>query len=238
MYYGYTMKTTLREIIEEQMPIKTLISVIAIIAAIAGYGLWTTTDTGTLAVSSPLYGARVFVDEHSAGVLRDAPGNIRLSERAGKHTVIVSKEGFWPWTETIEIKKHETAELHPFLIPQKVTMESVTRLVFSNGVTGMNPEYAKAFDLIENSSISGEVMPLVEETRIEGVTNADFAPGRTDVIIIAAQDGIFAVGVEKDDRPNFQPIYKGESPAFVKNQDGSLYIKDGDSIFLVKSLKI
>jgi hypothetical protein len=232
------MKTTLREIIEEQMPVRSLIMVIVFIALIAGYGLWTTTDTGTLVVDSPLYEARVFVDEHSAGVLRDAPNSLRLSERAGTHTVIVSKNGYWPWTETVEIKKHETTELHPFLVPQKVSMESVTRLVFANGATGVNPEYTEAANLIENANISDEVLPLVEATRIEGVTHADFAPGRTDVIIIAAKDGIFAVGVEKDERPNFQPIYKGENPSFVKTKDNALYIKDGDSISLIRNLRI
>jgi hypothetical protein len=230
------MQTTLRKIIEEQISIKSLIIVVAFIALFVGYGLWTTTDTGTLIINSPAYGSQVFVDEHIVGLLKEPPDSMRLPEPSGKHSVIVSKDGYWPWTEDIEIKKHETTEIHPFIIPQKVAMESIPRLTFSNGATSANPDYAEALALFENLTTSDEIKPLAEATRIENITHADYAPGRTDVLLIAAKDGIFAVGVEKDDRPNFQPVYKGTSPSFVKAKDGTLYIKDGDSIFRVKGL--
>ncbi len=232
------MQRTLREIIEEQVPAKVLLAAAAGIALFAGYGLWTTTDTGTLAIEfsdSSLRGASVFVDRHVAGIFKKSQESLRLSESPGKHSVIVSKEGYFPWTQDIEIKKHETTELHPFLIPQRIPIESISRFL-SSDKTNIDPNYANIAALFENLKTSNEIQPLVEATRISGVSYADYLPGRTDVILVAVPAGIFAVGVEKDDHPNFQPFYKTQNALFAKAKDGTLYIKDGDSIFRVKNL--
>lgn len=236
LYYSRIMQKTFREVIEEQIPMKSLVIVIMFITLFVGYGLWTTAHTGTLVVNSPAYGSRVFVDQHLAGTLKEAPDSVHLSEQAGKHNVIVSKEGYWPWTQDIEIKKNETTELHPFIIPQKVATDRVVRLVMSNGVTSIDPEYAKIAALFENLAISDEIKPLVEATHILNVSYADYAPGRTDVLLVATSDGIYAVGIEKSEHPNFQPVYKGTNLSFVKAKDNTLYIKDGDAIFHTKNI--
>jgi hypothetical protein len=232
------MQKTFREVIEEQIPVKSLVTIIMFIALFVGYGLWTMAHTGTLVVNSPTYGSQVFVDQHLAGTLKEAPDNLRLSEQTGKHSVIVSKEGYWPWAQDIEIKKNETTELHPFVVPQKVATDRVVRLAFSNGVTGIDPDYAKIAALFENLTVRDEIKPLAETTRIQNVSYADYAPGRTDVLLVATNDGVYAVGVEKSEHPNFQPVYKGENPLFVKASDNTLYIKDGDAIFHVKNLTL
>lgn len=228
----FTMQTSLREIIEEQLPVKSLIVVIVAIVLVAGYGLFTTTNTGTLVIDSPVYGAQVFVDEHPAGTLHEPPDSLHLSEAPGKHNIIVSKEGYWPWSESVEVKKHETVELHPFIVPQNIGLESMSRTVFST--ESKDSDYARALVLFKEQTISDEIRPLVEATRIQGVTYADYAPGRTDVILLATKDGIYAVGVEKSDHPNFQPVYKSRNPSFAKAKDGTLYIKDDDTIFRAK----
>lgn len=230
------MPTTFREIIAEQMPLKPLAAILVIIALSIGYGLWTTTNTGTLLIHSPVYGARVFVDEHLAGISNESSGDLRLPEPAGKHNVIVSKEGFWPWTKNVEIKKHETRELYPFLVPQKIALEVIPRSILLNGTANTNTDYEKAASLFENLAMKDEIKLLVEATRIQDVSYADYAPGRTDVLLIAAKDGIFAVEIEKNEHPNFQPVYKGTKPLFVKTEENTLYIKDGDLIFRAKRL--
>ena len=236
LYYIRIMQKTFREVIEEQIPMKSLVIVIVFIALFVSYGLWTSAHMGTLIVDSPAYGSRVFVDQHLAGVLKQVPDSVHLSEQTGKHNVIVSKEGYWPWTQDVEIKKNETIELHPFIIPQKVATDRVVRLVSSNGVTSIDPEYVKIAALFENLTTSSEIQPLVEATHILNVSYADYAPGRTDVLLMATSDGIYAVGIEKSEHPNFQPVYKGTNPSFVKTKDNILYIKEGDAIFRVKNI--
>lgn len=232
VYYNF-MQSTLREVIQEQIPPRILIPILLLVALFSGYALFTTTDTGTLVVDSPIYGAQLFVDRHAAGVLRELPDTMRLAESSGKHNVIVAKDGYWPWTTDFEIKKHETVTLHPFLIPQRVPMESIPR--FLNDAAKTNPDYEHVLSLFADLKMSDEIERLAEATRIQNITFADYAPGRTDVLLIATPDGIFAIGIEKNEHPNFQPVYKGENPLFMKTTDSTLYIKDGDSIFRVKN---
>lgn len=234
MYYKGNMSKTLPEIINEQIPLKALLSILAIVALFAGYGIFTTINTGTIVVHSPAYNTRVFIDGHEAGTSQEASTTLRFSETAGKHSVIVSKEDFWPWTEDVTLERHGTMELYPFIIPKNVAMESVPRLSVSNDVTGINPEYAKILPLFDSLAISEEVAPLAAATRIQEVAFADYAPGRTDVLLIAIPDGIYAIGIEKDDHPNFQPVYKGKNPLFIKAADNTIYIKEGDSILRTK----
>ncbi len=234
VYYWATMQKTLPEIINEQIPLKTLAVILAVIALFAGYGIFTTINTGTIVVYSPAYNTEVFIDGHAVGASNEASSTLRFSETAGKHSVIVSKEGYFPWTEDVKITKHGTAELHPFIVPKNVPMENIPRSIISDGATGMNPEYEKIAPLFSALKTSEEIEPLVAATRIQGVTHADYFPGRTDVLLIATADGIYAVGIEKDDRPNFQPVYKGTNPLFLKSPEGTIYIKEGDSILRTK----
>lgn len=227
------MQSTFREVIQEQIPPRILIPLLLIVALFSGYALFTTTDTGTLVVDSPIYGAQLFVDRHAAGVLRELPDTMRLAESSGKHNVIVAKDGYWPWTTDFEIKKHETVTLHPFLIPQRVPMESIPH--FLDNATKVNPDYEQAVGLFKDLKMNDEIAQLAEATRIQDVAFADYAPNRTDVLLIAAKNAIFAIGIEKNEHPNFQPVYKGENPLFMKTTDSTLYIKDGDSIFRVKN---
>lgn len=235
LYYGEIMQKTFREVIEGQISIKYLLVILAFILFFVGYGLWTMTNTGTLTIDSPVYGTRVMIDERPVGILNDAKDTLRLSERTGKHTVLISKNEYWPWMRDIEIKKHETMELHPFIIPQNVPVESVSRFLTSEGTT-VDTNYMKIAALFENRIISDEIKPFILATRIKGVTYADFFPGRTDVILVETPDGIFAVETEKSEHPNFQPVYKKANATFVKNKDNVFYIKNGDSILRVKDL--
>jgi hypothetical protein len=177
------------------------------------------------------------VDQHLTDAPKETDGDMRLSLSAGKHSIIVSKEDHWPWTKDIDIKKHETLTLHPFTLPQRVPLESVSRFLSSHDTASIDPNYTKVAVLFENLATSDEIKPLIEATRIQGVAFADYLPERTDVILVATKEGIFAVGIEKNERPNFQPLYKAPNALFVKAKDNTLYIKDGDSIFRVKDFK-
>ena len=55
--------------------------------------------------------------------------------------------------------------------------------------------------------------------------NAAFFPGRDDIIIVAIENGVFALEIDGRGTRNFQPIYKGKSPVFARLGD-NLYILD------------
>ena len=59
------------------------------------------------------------------------------------------------------------------------------------------------------------------------IRNADFYPGRRDVVIIAMENGIFALEIDGRGGRNLQPIYKGKEPTFVTSPgENSIYILD------------
>ncbi|MDP3735538.1 MAG: hypothetical protein Q8R39_03875 [bacterium] len=62
-----------------------------------------------------------------------------------------------------------------------------------------------------------------------------FAPGRDDVLLIAIGKGVYALEITAAPERNFQSIYFGESPRFVRsNTDtATLYIGDGPKIFSI-----
>lgn len=60
-----------------------------------------------------------------------------------------------------------------------------------------------------------------------------FLPGRNDVALFAAQNGLFALELDTRGIQNFQPVYKGIRPSFI-TMDGSVYMKDATSLFRVK----
>ncbi|MEK7081447.1 MAG: PEGA domain-containing protein [Patescibacteria group bacterium] len=65
------------------------------------------------------------------------------------------------------------------------------------------------------------------------VRSLDFYPGRDDVVVIAVENGIFAIEIDSRKTQNFQPIYKGVDPYFIIDGN-TFYVKDKDAIIKIK----
>jgi len=64
------------------------------------------------------------------------------------------------------------------------------------------------------------------------VLSVDFFPGRDDLLVVASDDGIYAVEIDGRSKQNIQTIYEGKNLNFAI-KDGIIYIKEGDSIYSV-----
>ncbi len=64
------------------------------------------------------------------------------------------------------------------------------------------------------------------------IKSLDFYPGRDDVVVIAVENGIFAIEIDQRKIQNFQPIYKGVDPYFLVT-DGVFYVKDKEVIIKI-----
>ncbi|MDO8510263.1 MAG: hypothetical protein Q7S15_01425 [bacterium] len=62
------------------------------------------------------------------------------------------------------------------------------------------------------------------------VRDLDFFKDRGDVVIFAAENGIFALELDKTKVQNLHPIYKGNEPIFYKNTDHAIFVKDGEAL--------
>ncbi|MCH7883160.1 hypothetical protein IIA95_01965 [Patescibacteria group bacterium] len=65
---------------------------------------------------------------------------------------------------------------------------------------------------------------MIFHTRSE-IKNISFYPGRDDVILLAIENGVFALEIDGRGTRNFQPIYKGKDPTFARLDD-AIYILD------------
>jgi hypothetical protein len=69
-----------------------------------------------------------------------------------------------------------------------------------------------------------EKKELVFQTK-SFIKNSAFFPGRDDIIIVAIENGVFALEIDGRGTRNFQPIYKGKSPVFTRLGD-NIYVLD------------
>lgn len=61
------------------------------------------------------------------------------------------------------------------------------------------------------------------------IQSFDFYPLRDDAIILALDNGIYAVEIDRRKYQNFYPIYRGQAPDFRVDSD-KVYVKDNDYI--------
>jgi hypothetical protein len=70
---------------------------------------------------------------------------------------------------------------------------------------------------------------LIAAFASSAVKNADFFPTRRDLLIIAAQNGVFAFEIDERGGRLSQPIYKGKEPTFaVFPNEKKVYVLDND----------
>jgi hypothetical protein len=67
------------------------------------------------------------------------------------------------------------------------------------------------------------------------VRNVNFYPKRKDAVIIAVQNGIYALEIDGRGGRNIQPIYKGKEPTFTTyKNESSIYILEEDKLIEIK----
>lgn len=224
---------TLKNIVKEQIPPQVIISIIFVIMLAIGYGIWSEETNGTISFSAPIYGTEIYIDGKFVDVSKSAGEKMSYQYLEGKHSVIISRGDVWPWTKDIVLSAKTTETLHPFFIKKEIKPTEITPQVYNNGIISENPEYATALAFFNNAVIKEEIKAPLTSTKINDARSAEYFPGRTDVLLVAVQNGVFAVETGSTAPRNFMPIYKGTSPSFVKSDNGSLLVKDGTSIFLI-----
>ncbi|MCX6738580.1 MAG: PEGA domain-containing protein [Candidatus Parcubacteria bacterium] len=230
------MQRTFKELIKEQVPPQIIITAAFVVMLTIGYGVWSDETSGTITIASPLYGTEVFVDNGRAGIIKTAGEKETYQYPAGKHTVVIARGGYWPWKKDLNITPKQTVVLNPFLVRQEIKPEVIPQFSVAEGVATESEEYLNVLALFDDISIPTDIVPIISSISLQGVRTADYYPGRKDVLLVAVQDGIFAIDAVQNDPRNFQPIYEGTSPVFVKTANDVLFIKDGGSLFRVSAI--
>gem|GEM_PF-6829708 len=230
------MQRTFKEIVREQIPPQIFMVIALVIILVTGYCVWVTAGSGYISVTVPLYRAEIYIDGSLVATSDQANQKMVFSFPEGRHDIIVSRSDYWPWTQTVELKKGVNPTLLPFLVPQKPNTVHLPAYVFDGANTTFDKDYLAKMEIFSALAIPESVAPLLPGTSIRDIRYADFFPGRTDVLIIAAGTKVFALDIVNTDPRNYEPIFEGVSPVFFKDTDNSLFVKDGDSLYRVTGL--
>lgn len=244
--------------------------------------------TGGLYISSPLSGSKIFInnkEEKETNILQN--GLFAQSLRPGKYSIIVAKDGYWPWAKTLQVKAELVTESKAMLIPKNpegkiVLKENYTPVEITKydeilqelkklntplKTTGKNAATTEQIKTRYTRVTSNEKQELFlndKENKIEiswkgnkeslpyyfcddsgchekitifqskyKIRNADFHPIRKDIIIIAIQEGIFALEIDGRGGRLIQPIYKGKAPIFtVIKGENSVYVLEENNVLM------
>ena len=289
--------------------------------------------TGGLFVAVPESGASVYLNGKfikSTNFLQSGVFVQNLTQ--GPYSVMISKDGHWPWTKNLAVAESEVAEARAFMLPQNINgtvllkgqfesvyssdknpillleekrgdiytltfylpesneflapANSASKKLLSSGAklktvswrdngadiffgsksVGVSIDLAKRSVSAKNSTLkldeTTEYLPhqissdwrqkaqirydeknirinwlslplpyflsSAEETVYQSkysIRHASFFPKRSDVALVAVENGVFAFDLDGRSVKNFQPIYKGKSPVFAV-LNNKIYVLD------------
>jgi hypothetical protein len=197
--------------------------------------------------------ADVFIDRNRTTSLeRYRPTTYQVN--TGRHQIIVAKDGYWPWTDSLATESSEVKTLHPFLIEQTGQRAIQVPTSITDDLAAKQQQLAPTADS-PITSPDGNIKIFVDnETNIiaqwttgtstapdyfncragicgvsvynnQPVLDISFYPERSDVIFFATNTGVYAIEVDpSSDTQNFQPV--------AENVSNPLFVFDNNRIFV------
>ena len=237
----------------------TLFAFIGVISlAILVYGYQSSANLGAITVHVPYANTAVFWNNEEVRLTTATDQEVVVGRVApGEQSVLVYKEGYYPWEKTMYMREGEKADIFPFLVRENPGQHEVDPAIFAN-VIPPNGKKVSASGAIAVDNANGKIYAIrltddkstlfcgyehETETCYETVVvldiqqtinNVDFYPDRDDVILFSTKDGLYAIEIDGRGTRNFQPIYEGSTDGFLVNKrTSSIYVKNGQSSFQV-----
>ncbi len=91
------------------------------------------------------------------------------------------------------------------------------------------PKYFCVLDILKDDETNCTDQILVFNSFVP-IKSFDFYPQRDDAIILALENGIFAIEIDRRTYQNFYPMYRGELPDFRVDRS-QIYVKDEGQFF-------
>lgn len=204
---------------------------------------------GKVSINVPYNKTSIFVDESKKIETSKDSELVELSLSPGKHQIIVTRDGYYPWIKQIKMPSGGEIDLSPFIIFQNTSGVIITK---------SDPEYSKIRDSITANKLRAKEKPLVSkdgsmEVWVEDNTimskkggaihtivkpetpirNVDFYKNRSDVVIFSVGEYVNVIEIGAEGTQNFMPIYKGINPSFITADLNSIYVLDGEKLMQV-----
>ena len=204
---------------------------------------------GNLSMTIPLANTNIFIDQSKKITVTKENEEINLPFSPTQHSVIVSRDGYFPWKKDFVVKSNETLKLVPLFVTQNATGQIITDkdpeyLKIKNSVI-MSPSPTEASPIFSvDKSVSvwlddnaifvktgDEVRKVIQPDTI--VRNVSFYKDRSDVIMFSTSGSVFVIEVGEEGNQNFMPVYRGQKPSFLKTDPNFIYVLDGEILMQV-----
>lgn len=220
------------------------------------------TRPAQIVISPFTQGAELYLDGERILAAEIDGETVTLHTSAGIHEVTTARANYSPWQKTFDVESGERVVVGPYNIPAttngavvattdteyraasqllaQATIPTKEKPVVSRD--GQLEAYVDGQSLIArvksgtppqsfcDTSCQTEKQVVTLEAEVRGLA---FMPGRNDVLLMAVQDGVFAIEIDTRGTQNFQVLYRGIKPTFVASPEGLIYLRDNDTIFKV-----
>jgi hypothetical protein len=204
---------------------------------------------GKLSMTLPLQNTSVFVDNNQKVTSSKDNETIDIVLSPKKHTIIVSKENYFPWTKVVIMTSNGKMNLNPVLVSQNATGQVITN---------NDPEYWKIKNQITKDKLPSKDSPLVSLDKsaiiwIENnaivakinnslrtiiqpntpIKNISFYKDRSDALIFSTAENVYMIETDTANVQNFMPIYRGQDPRFIGISSDYIYVEDSNVLMQV-----
>jgi hypothetical protein len=205
---------------------------------------------GSLIVAQAQPNSDVFIDNRRAGKTNANGGGSFDGIKSGTRNVIVAHPDFWPWILDFESAPGQTTTLQPLQVRRDPVESSIVRTdaVLKDQADAAFVQYREPTRIqplsrngvrvwIEGTTIvtqTGEV--LVELFSSKDPIRTIFWYGeRSDAVVVASRDTVFALDIRTSRVQNFFPIYQGVAPEAVADPErvDTIFIKDNNEYLSV-----
>ncbi len=98
---------------------------------------------GSIELSANEEGLQIFLNNREQLVSPASGRYILKNITPGFHSIVISKENFWPWAKTVIVTQNNVRELYAFILP----MEGIA----TKAIPANTPEYASALKAVRDS---------------------------------------------------------------------------------------
>lgn len=252
----------MKDIAKEEKFVKTakyiwggiVISILLII--ILGYNLGyrlkdnlTVGKIGELTMSIPMPLTHIYIDSSKKIETKkdNEEVNIKLSPKS--HSIIVARDGYFPWTKTFTIPSGSKIKLEPMFVSQNASGQIITQ---------KDPEYWKIRGDVYRNILPTEKYPISSKDKTATlwvnnntiyikvasstikviqtetpIRNVAFYKERVSAVIFSTSDSVFVIETDTKSEQNFMPIYRGTKPIFISNDPNFIYVLDGENLMQV-----
>lgn len=229
------------------------IVIIGVILAVVFY--LQTDNAGSEIAIAPTGGtSNVFIDRSQVGKLQSTSSPTGFSVSEGSHDVLVAQDGYWPWTDTVDVTSGTSTVISPFIIEETGKQVLQTTEEVKSGLEEAQQETLPTADnpiLSTNDNVRAYVdggSNIIAQWN-QGTSTApayfnchegtcgvsvynqapvqqlSFYPKRDDVLFFSTQAGVYAIEIDPTgNTQNFQPVIQGVSNPIFTFNNGNIFV--------------